>query len=137
MSKPRAKTAAHRRKKISENAPGRSKAKSSEKKGAKKNKEKEYNPWEPKPIKPMEPIKDEFITLEGNLLSLEILGRTNSEIVIKENNKHRCLLLIYNCPFTQDETLGILDKAASHIENRKIRFSPDIGCYVVECAYSK
>lgn len=123
------------RKQNIENSRPRKKNFQSAKKGTKKNKEKEYNPWAPKPIKPMEPIRDEFVSIEGNLLSLEVLGKTNSEIVIKESDQSHCLLLIYNVPFPIDETLGLLEKASSHIKDRKIRYSPDIQCYVVECAY--
>ena len=134
MSRAKTRLQQNRKQNIENSKSHRHKSQST-KKGAKKNKEKEYNPWAPKPIKPMEPIKDEFIVLEGNLLTPEILGKTNSEIVIKESDQSHCLLLVYNSPFPSEETLGILEKASSHIKDRKIRYSPDIQCYIIECAY--
>jgi hypothetical protein len=104
------------------------------KKGTQKNKEKESNPWAPKPIKPMEPIREEFMVLEGNLLDRDLVA-TNVEIEIRENTKFQCQLVIHNSSYSQEETLAKLNNATSHIKDKLVRFSPDIHAYIIECTY--
>ena len=85
-------------------------------KGAQKNKEKEYNPWEPKPIKPMESQSQDFISLEGNILNRDFVA-TNIEIDIRECIRSHCQLYIYNTPYSEEETLSKLNESASFIHN--------------------
>ena len=102
-------------------------------KSTQKSKEKEYNPWAPKPIKQIEPQNDQFITLEGNLIDRDFVA-TNIEIDIHECNSQHCKLHIYNTPYSEEETLRKLYASTSHIEHKLITLKKDY--YTVECTLS-